>query len=51
MKNHQPMPIAIYENVGAKVAATAYFTRKGGALGSIGGALSARPVVGYEAGR
>ena len=27
MKHHQPLPIAIYENVGAKVAATANFAR------------------------
>jgi hypothetical protein len=27
VKYRQPIPIAIYENVGAKVAATAYFTR------------------------
>ena len=27
MKNHQPTPIAIYENVGAKVAATGNFAR------------------------
>jgi hypothetical protein len=27
VKHHQPMPIAIYENVGAKVAATANFAR------------------------
>jgi hypothetical protein len=27
VKHHQPLPIAIYENVGAKVAATANFAR------------------------